>query len=112
MAIVAMIGLTHPHSRMYLDTLDMVDEVAQIVLCDEDEGMTREIAGRMPKSVASYSDPGRALAHPGVTHALIALPNDRAVPQIVAAIERGLGVFTEKPGARTAAEFQPVLAAL
>ena len=112
MAIVAMIGLTHPHSRMYLDTLDMVDEVAELVLCDEDADAAREIAGRTPKSVATYSDPDRALAHPGVTHALIALPNDRAVPQIVAAIELGLGVFTEKPGARTAAEFQPVLAAL
>jgi predicted dehydrogenase len=112
MPTIAMIGLTHPHSRMYLDTLDVVDEVAAIVLCDEDEDVAREVAGRTRKVVASYGDADRALAHPGVTHALIAVPNDRAVPLITAAIERGLGVFTEKPGARTAAEFQPVIAAL
>ena len=112
MPTIAMLGLTHPHSRMYLDTLDVVDEVAAIVLCDEDEGVAREVAGRTRKAVATYGDPDQALSHPGVTHALIAVPNDRAVPLIVAAIERGLGVFTEKPGARSAAEFQPVLAAL
>jgi predicted dehydrogenase len=112
MPTVALLGLTHPHSRMYLDTLDVVDEVSAIALCDEDEAATREVAGRTRKAVATYDDPTRALAHPGVTHALIALPNDRAVPAIVAAIERGLGVFTEKPGARTAVEFRPVLAAL
>lgn len=112
MAVVAMIGLTHPHSRMYLDTLDMVDEVAGIVLCDEDEGVALEAVGRWPKAAMSYTDADRALAHPGVTHALIAVPNDRAVPLITNAIERGIGVFSEKPGARTAAEFRPVLAAL
>lgn len=112
MPIVAMIGLTHPHSRMYLDTLDMVDEVEAVVLADEDADAAREAAGRWPKAVAAHGDPHAALAHPGVTHALIAVPNDRAVPLIIGAIERGLGVFTEKPGARTAAEFRPVLDAL
>lgn len=112
MAIVAMVGLTHPHSRMYLDTLDMVDEVEAIVLADEDAAVAQEAAGRWPKARAAYGEAVDALDHPGVTHALIAVPNDRAVPLITAAIERGLGVFTEKPGARTAAEFQPVVAAL
>ena len=43
---------------------------------------------------------------------LVALPNDRTPAALVQAIEAGKSVFTEKPGARSAAEFEPVLAAL
>ena len=41
-ATVAMIGLTHPHSRMYLETLDVTDDVGAIVLCDADLGAARD----------------------------------------------------------------------
>ena len=47
-----------------------------------------------------------------VATVLVALPNDRTPAALVQAIEAGKGVFTEKPGARSAAEFEPVLAAL
>lgn len=53
-----------------------------------------------------------ALDHAGVTHVLVALPNDRTPAALIQVIQAGLGVFTEKPGARTAAEFEPVLDAL
>ena len=29
---VALVGVTHPHARMYLDTLDALDEVVGVVL--------------------------------------------------------------------------------
>lgn len=111
-ATVAMIGLTHPHSRMYLETLDVVDEVGAIVLCDPDEGAASAFAARYPKTVATVADLDAALARPGLTHALVALPNDRTPAALERLIGAGLGVFTEKPGARSAEEFLPVLAAL
>ena len=49
---------------------------------------------------------------PGVTHALVALPNDRTPGALVQVIDAGVSVFTEKPAARSAAEFEPVLVAL
>ena len=111
-ATVALIGLTHPHSRMYLEMLDATEEVGAIVLCDADEVVLRDIAARYPKAVAVCATLDEALAHPGLTHALVALPNDQTPDALVQVIEAGIGVFTEKPGARSVAEFLPVLAAL
>ena len=39
----------------------------------------------------------------------VAVPTDRSPATLIAAIEAGKNVFTEKPGARCAAEFAPVL---
>ncbi|MFN8513131.1 MAG: hypothetical protein U0232_06550 [Thermomicrobiales bacterium] len=59
MAIVAMIGLTHPHSRMYSDTLDMVDEVAELVLCDEDCRRARDRRAHARRSPPTAIPTGR-----------------------------------------------------
>jgi predicted dehydrogenase len=110
--IVAMVGLAHPHSEMYLETLHVLSEVGGIVLVDEDEEARTEAAARTDKVVGSFEDFDSALAESYVTHVLVALPNDRTPSALVRAIDTGKGVFTEKPGARSAAEFEPVLGAL
>jgi predicted dehydrogenase len=109
---VAIVGLAHPHSDMYLETLEALDEVAGIVLVDPDEDVRRLASALTTKARASVDDLDAALARPEVTHVLVALPNDRTPAALVQAIEAGKGVLTEKPGARSAAEFMPVLAAL
>jgi predicted dehydrogenase len=111
-AVVAMVGLSHPHSQMYLETLETLDEVAGVVMVDDDRALAEATAERVAKSVGSSADLDAALARADVSHALVALPNDRTPAALVRAIEAGKGVFTEKPGARTAAELEPVLAAL
>jgi len=112
MSVVAVVGLTHPHSGMYMESLDALDEVEGVVLVDADEAVLRATGERTPKARAAYRGLGEALADPAVTHALVALPNDRTPAALVQVIEAGKGVFTEKPGARSAAEFRPVLEAL
>ncbi len=111
-AIVVMHGLTHPHAEMYLETLDALDEVRGIVLVEPDERTRSATANTTRKRLAAYADLREALAHPGVTHALVTLPNDATPTALVQVIDAGIGVFTEKPAARTAAEFRPVLEAL
>ena len=111
-SIVILNGLTHPHAEMYLETLEALDQVSGIVLVDPDADARAASAQKTHKSRAAYAELGAALEHPGVTHALVALPNDRTPAALVQVIEAGIGVFTEKPGARSAAEFEPVLAAL
>jgi predicted dehydrogenase len=111
-ATVAIDGLTHPHSEMYLETLEALDEIVGVVLVEPDEAARRTVASRTTKLRGSYGDLGAALEHAEVTHVLIALPNDRTPAALVQAIEAGKSVFTEKPGARSAAEFEPVLSAL
>jgi predicted dehydrogenase len=107
-----MVGLSHPHSEMYLETLEALDEVAGVVLVEPDEAVRRTAATHMTKVRGSVTDLDAALAHPQVTHVLVALPNDRTPAALVRAIGAGKAVFTEKPGARSAAEFESVLAAL
>jgi predicted dehydrogenase len=107
-AIVAMVGLTHPHSAMYLETLQAVDEVSGIVLVDSDSSASADTT----KAIARYTDAQPALQRADVSHVLVALPNDRTPEALLQAIDAGKAVFTEKPGARSAREFQPVLAAL
>jgi len=105
-------GLTHPHTEMYLETLEALDEVGSVVLVDPDEGARTAASGQTSKVRGSYAELGAALEHPAVTHVLVALPNDRTPAALVQAIEAGKSVFTEKPAARSAAEFDVVVAAL
>src|SRR5215207_1207553 len=71
---VAIHGLTHPHSEMYLETLEALDEVVGIVLVDEDEAARRTTQTR--KLRGSYGELEAALDQLEVTHVLVALPND------------------------------------
>ena len=112
-ATVAIDGLTHPHSEMYLETLEALDEVGGVVLIDPDDAARH--AGREPddEGARQLREPrgGAGAARPDARarraterpHSGRAGARDRAP---------GKGVFTEKPGARSAAEFEPVLAAL
>jgi predicted dehydrogenase len=111
-ATIAIDGLSHPHSDMYLETLAALDEVEGVVLVDADQAARHAVTERLGKVRGSYADLSTALEHPDVTHVLIALPNDRTPGALVRAIESGKSVFTEKPGARCAADFVPVMAAL
>jgi predicted dehydrogenase len=109
---VVLDGLTHPHAEMYLETLEALDEVGGIVLVDPDEAARRAAADHSTKVQGAYPELRLALQQSAVTHVLVALPNDRTPAALIQAIEAGKSVFTEKPGARSAAEFEPVLAAL
>jgi predicted dehydrogenase len=112
MTTIAMVGLTHPHSEMYLETLEALDEIGAIQLVDADQEAARASEARVAKSAGVFSDLEAALAAGGATHVLVAEPNDRAPLTLRRAIEAGRHVFTEKPAARNAAEFRPVLEAL
>jgi predicted dehydrogenase len=95
---------------MYLETLEALDEVVGVVLVDEDEAARAAV--QATKLRARFGTLQQALDRPEVTHVLLALPNDCTPAALVQAIEAGKGVFTEKPAARSAAEFEPVLSAL
>jgi predicted dehydrogenase len=110
--IVALYGLSHPHAEMYLETLEALDEVRGVVLVDSDAAAIAALSERTHKLIATCPDFEQALARDDVTHVLVAQPNASTPAALVHAIEAGKGVFTEKPGARSAREFVPVLDAL
>lgn len=109
---VALIGLTHPHSAMYLQTLAVLDEVGEILLVDRDAALARRVAADLPKVTKTYGDVDRLLEDDVLTHALVTVPTDQSVSILTRLIESDKHVFTEKPTARSAAEFAPLLTAL
>lgn len=109
---VAMIGLAHPHSDMYLETLEQLGEVVRVSLYDPDEAVAREVAARFSKAAGIHSSLDSLLANADFTHALVAVRNDQSVATLVRLIGAGKNVFAEKPAARTATEFEDVIAAL
>lgn len=105
---VGMVGLTHPHSRPHLQTLHALDEVERVLVWDDDTAAREACLGQWPKAVAAADldvllDGGEAAA------VVVALPNREAPAVLLRAAQAGKPVLAEKPCARTAAEFLPVL---
>ncbi|HUX88176.1 MAG TPA: Gfo/Idh/MocA family oxidoreductase, partial [Chloroflexota bacterium] len=109
---VGMIGLTHPHSAMYLRTLESLDAVSGLVLCDPDPAARERVARECPKSEEAYADLDAVLSRPDVPVLLVTLPTNQVPEVLVRAARAGKHLICEKPCARSAEEFQPVLAAL
>jgi predicted dehydrogenase len=109
---IGMIGLRHPHSAGHLRTLAAAPEVEAVVVCDE-AAEARAAAGQhCPKIAATVADPAAVLGHPAVDVVIVTLPTDATPAAVTAAARAGKHVLCEKPGARTAAEFEPALTAL
>src|ERR1700674_2309012 len=105
--IVGMIGLTHPHFAMHLQTLDVLDRVDGVVLCDPDPGTLARIALASPKVVGTVGDVGDLLARSDVSVVLITLPNAETPNTIVRAADAGKHIVCEKPAGRPASDLQP-----
>ena len=97
---------------MYLETLEALDEVSGVVFVDPDEATRVSMSQRTRKLRAAYADLEVALTRPDVSHVLVALPNASTPGALVQVIEAGKSVFTEKPAARSVADFAPVLSTL
>lgn len=109
---VALIGIDHPHGAGYRETLLNLPAFEIVAAYDLNPG---EAWMQLPPSLRHlevYGDIGELLAAEAPDVALVALSNDLAPAAIAAAAEAGVHVFAEKPCARSAAEFQPALAAV
>ena len=107
---VAVIGITHPHTALYLETLEIVDPVDRIVLWDPDPSAIekgRLIKSSKPIDVKHTLDD--VLADPQTGAALVLLPNVDIPPCARRCHEAGKHVLIEKPGARRAEELLPVI---
>ena len=111
-ALIGMVGLTHPHSAMYLRTLETSALVSGVALYDADGSTVERVAREYAKAERAYSDLDALLARPEVSVLLVALPTNEVPDVLIRAARAGKHVICEKPGARSAEEFQPVLAAL
>ncbi|HEY3080910.1 MAG TPA: Gfo/Idh/MocA family oxidoreductase [Chloroflexota bacterium] len=109
---VGMLGLSHPHTAMYLRTFDALARVGRVAMWDPDPAARERGAAASAKAERVHAELDELLGRADVPLVLVALPND-ATPAVVArAAEAGKDVICEKPCARSADELRPALAAL
>lgn len=96
---VAVVGLGMV-GKDHAEILHALPEVRLLVAADIDSGR----AAVVPAGVEFVTDPLAALEHPGVEAVWICTPQHLHRDLVVAALERGLHVFCEKPLASTLAD--------
>ncbi|MCC6446815.1 MAG: Gfo/Idh/MocA family oxidoreductase [Armatimonadetes bacterium] len=104
---VGVYGATHPHSRGYLQTLQILTEVEKVSLFDPEEGAVRQSAADFPM-VAPADSLESILQDPSLPVVMIFRPNRENAQAVLRALEAGKHVFTEKPAARSAEEMRAV----
>lgn len=99
------LGATHPHTRGHLRTLELMDEVASVILWDESREaleQVRQERGEKIETVTTSLD--EALSRKDAAFALVALRNDQTPDAIVRAASAGKHILTEKPVGLNASE--------
>ena len=105
-------GVDHPHAVMYRQTIAYHPHIELVGAVDRDpeRGAATLAAEGFPVPVAASLD--ELLAQVQADAVLVTLPNNLTPAAILDAAAHNLHIFTEKPAARTAAEFQPVQEAI
>lgn len=108
----AILGVTQPHGRGYIDTLRLLPGVEIVAGYDLDETARANAAEVLGSDVPVYESVENLLAEAKPDAAVITLP-PAVVPAVVIDCARhGCHMVVEKPSARNAAEFLPAVEAV
>lgn len=107
---IGYVGLDHHHRDPYLQSIEQLDANVTAV-CDPDSAITLQEIPALPNDIPYYHDPTVMLDDAPIDAIWVTLSNRRTPHVIESALERDIGVVTEKPVARTAADLEPLLAA-
>lgn len=108
----AYVGLTHGHASGYLESLRLIPEAEVVALCDQDPDAARPTLPAHLADCPLYDDLGVLLDRARPEAVMITLPNHETPGAVIRCAEAGGHCFVEKPVARTAAELDPVEAAV
>ncbi|MBR2626040.1 MAG: Gfo/Idh/MocA family oxidoreductase [Lentisphaeria bacterium] len=93
---IAMMGMTHGHTRKYYQTLRENKKLQWVASCAEDE-KAKEVYELYKNGVPCYLDPEEMLAdHPDIEAVVIASANDRHYGQMKFCAERGIHILSMK----------------
>lgn len=100
-------GTDHPHAGGHLEALENLPEVARLLVFDRDPARAREVVEGSDKAEAVTSV--EALLAPHSVDAIVCLlPTREAGPATLRALEAGIYVYGDKPGARTVEEMEQI----
>ena len=106
----ALFGVTHPHSRHHLKTLQASSMVSGIILYDQDsEALERSGSGKKVESV--YTDLEALLKEEEFLVGIACVENDLNASLCNRLIEAGIHVISEKPIGRNTEEVESVVTA-
>ncbi|MDA0747395.1 MAG: Gfo/Idh/MocA family oxidoreductase [bacterium] len=109
---VALFGLTHPHSRPHLKSLQLSPLVSSIVLYDEDPEVLEKVKVDFSEKIdAVYDDLERLLAEETIDAGIADFHNHLNADLCLKLFANGIHVLSEKPIARTADELEKVVVA-
>ena len=93
---IAMMGMTHGHTRKYYQTLRENQKLDWVASCAEDQA-AKDVYELYKNGVPCYLDPQEMLAkHPDIEAIVIASANDRHYEQMKFCAERGIHILSMK----------------
>jgi predicted dehydrogenase len=105
---IGYVGLDHHHREPYLATIDQLD--ADVVATADPDGVRPEAVGASSlEGKPWYGSVDALLANEDVDLLWVTLSNTKTPEVIETACRANVDVMSEKPGARTAADLEPVL---
>ena len=110
---VGFLGVTHPHSAPHLRTLELLDEVSDVVAWDEDDGALERLKREdHPKLEAGRSTFDQIMEREDVPVVVSLATNDRNPDWVIRAAKAGKHILTEKPVAASSGDMAPLLDAV
>lgn len=96
-AKAALLGLEHPHSEIFLATLENLPEITAVSLWDPDPAVLRRFASRSGKVTQATSDLDGVLGRPDIDLALVCVRTDQAASLAHRVLLAGKHLLAEKP---------------
>jgi len=105
---IGYVGLDHHHRAPYLDSIAQLDECEVVATADIYGDTAKTVGADSLVSLPHYDSTASLLANEEIDVAWVTLANKDTPAAIEAALDVGVDVYTEKPGARTAADLEPI----
>jgi predicted dehydrogenase len=105
---VGYVGLDHHHRAPYVDSIAHLERCEVVATADPYGSTAAEVGADSFRELPHYDSTESLVESEDVDVVWLTVANRETPTAIEAALEGGADVYTEKPGARTAAELEPI----
>lgn len=106
--VIGYVSSPHPHGPLHVKTLDALPEIEAVRFCGIEGEDIESIAAETAKTKSTTASLQDLLAHDDLDALMVCVRNDLCPAVLEAAVDAGLPVLFEKPGAIRAADLRQV----